>query len=193
MRDLVYYVATTIDGFIADPDGDPEFLHSTAETARALFERLPESCPTHLRDAFGVTAEPARFDTVILGARTHRPALEAGLTSAYPHLSQLVVTHDELPEDPAVQRVSGDIAAVVRELKARPGRDIWLCGGGDLAGQLHDEIDELQVKINPVVAGSGTPLFSGGFRPSYWRCTGVERMPDDVILVSYRRIGDAAR
>lgn len=187
MRTLVYYVATTIDGFIADPDGDTEFLRTTAETARALFERLPESCPAHLRDMFGIAGKPLRFDTVLLGARTHRPALEAGLTSAYPHLSQIVITRGELPEDPTVRRISGDLVSAVQELKARPGKDIWLCGGGGIAGQLCDEIDELQIKINPVLAGSGTPLFGGGFHPSYWCCTGIERLPDDVILVTYRR------
>lgn len=187
MRDLVYYVAVSIDGFIAAPDGDAGFFPNRPETVAALFDRYPETCPAHLREVFGITAPPARFDTVILGARTHRPALEAGLTSAYPHLRQLVVTHGELPHDGTVERVSGDLAALVRALKAESGRDIWLCGGGDIAGQLREEIDELQVKINPVLVGSGTPLVASGFEPSAWRCTGAERLPGDVFLHSYRR------
>lgn len=188
MRDLVYYVAVSIDGFIAAPDGDARFFPNRAETVAALFERYPETCPAHLREAFGITAAPARFDTVILGARTHQPALDAGLTSAYPHLRQLVVTHRGIPHDDAVERVStDDLPALVRALKAEPGRDIWLCGGGNIAAQLIDEIDELQVKVNPVLVGTGTRLLSREFAPSSWRCTGLERLPGDVHLLSYRR------
>lgn len=187
MRKLVYYVATTIDGFIAAPDGDAEFFANTPETVAALFARYPETCPTHLRSVFGITSEPVRFDTVILGARTHQPALDAGLTSAYPHLRQLVVTGKELPEDPSVERLSGDLHEAVARLKSEPGRDIWLCGGGNIAGQLIDEIDEIQVKINPVVVGSGTPLVETGFSPTRWTALNTEQVPGGIVLLTFQR------
>src|SRR5690606_25751699 len=102
MRKLVYYVAVTIDGFIAAPDGDAGFFANAPETVAALFGRYPETCPAHLREMFGIGGDPVRFDAVILGARTHQPALDAGLTSAYPHLRQFVVTNRDLPHDPTV-------------------------------------------------------------------------------------------
>lgn len=187
MRKLVYYIATTIDGYIGGPDGDAQFFDNQPETVAALFERYPETCPAHLREYFQLDWEPARFDTVILGARTHQPALDAGLTSAYPHLRQLVVTHSELPEDPAVERVSGDVAALVAELKQEPGRDLWLCGGGNIAAQLRDEIDEIQIKINPVLIGAGTPLIAGEFDVSRWELTTTEAIPGGVTLLTFVR------
>lgn len=188
MRDLVYYIATSIDGYIAAPDGDTTFFNTQFETAAALFERYPETCPAHLREAFGITAEPIRFDTVILGRRTHQPALDAGLTSAYPHLRQIVVTNGSLPSDSTVERISGDIHARIAELKGEPGRDIWLCGGGEVAHALLDLIDELQVKVNPVLAGAGTPLLAGDFDPTTWEHTGSEAIPGDITLLTYRRV-----
>lgn len=187
MRHLVYYVATSLDGFIAGPKGETDAFPVDPETLGDLFTRYPETCPAHLRDALGVTGEPARFDTVVMGAATHRPALEAGLSSAYPHLDQHVVTHGELPEDPTVTRISGDVVGAVRELKDGAGGDIWLCGGADLAGQLVDLVDELQLKVNPVLLGDGIPLTRLGYAPSRWQLVAAETLPGGVLLTTYRR------
>ncbi|GGK60848.1 dihydrofolate reductase family protein [Nocardia camponoti] len=69
-------------------------------------------------------------------------------------------------DDPQVERVTGDAAEFVRELKRADGGDIWLCGGGNLAGQLVDEIDEMVIKSYPVVAGAGISAFAGVFNPT---------------------------
>lgn len=187
MRDLVYYVATSIDGFVAGPQGEVDAFALDPQLLADLFARYPETCPAHLREPLGVTGEARRFDTVVMGARTHQPALDAGLTSAYPHLRQHVVTHRDLPDDPSVTRVEGDVLAAVAELKAGEGRDIWLCGGGDLAGQLVDLVDELQLKVNPVLLGEGVPLARLGYAGRAWRLVDLERLPGDVALLTYRR------
>lgn len=158
MRKLVYYVGVTADGFIADPSGDASCFPQEPETLARLFAEYPETCPAHVRPILGIDAPARHFDTVLMGARTHQPALDAGLTSAYPHLAQYVVTHrTDLPADPSVTVVE-DPVAVVRRLKAEPGADLWLCGGGDLAGQLLDEIDEWHLKVYPVLLGQGVAL-----------------------------------
>jgi dihydrofolate reductase len=187
MRDLVYYIATSIDGFIAGPDGDFSKFPNDPAAVAALFNRYPEACPIHLREHFGVTSAPRRFGAVIMGANTHQPAIDAGLTSAYPHLRQYVVTRREFPPDERVEFVQGDVVEFVRNLKLEVGNDIWLCGGSDLAGQLLAEIDEIQVKINPVVFGSGKPLFRSAHDASYWQLVSHELLPGNVVLVTYRR------
>lgn len=192
MRALVYYIATTIDGFIADADGDFSQFPVDPATLADLFARYPETCPAHVRAALGVTAPPRRFDTVLMGRRTHEPAVHAGLVDgAYPHLRQIVVTHREVPASAHIETISGDVAARVAELKAEPGADIWLCGGGDLAGQLADQIDEVQLKINPLALGRGVPLFGGAGIPRALdlEAVGVEPLPGGVILATYRRAG----
>ena len=190
MRDLVYYIATSLDGFLADPEGDVSAFPTAPETLADLFERYPETCPAHLRAALGVTAAPRRFDTVLLGRRTHAPAVDAGLVDgAYPHLRQIVVTHGELPASDRVETMRGDVRAQVAALKREPGRDVWLCGGGDLAAQLIDEIDEIQIKISPLLLGSGIPLLGPLAQPVALEAVDLRALPGGVALATYRRDG----
>jgi dihydrofolate reductase len=162
MRSLTYYVATTADGYIARPDGSHGGFLFDGPHLRDLAQRFPETFPGHLREPLGITAGPARFDAVLMGRRTYEVGLQMGITSPYPHQQQYVFSRT-LPAstDPTVAFVSGDPLARVRALKQEPGRDIWLCGGGELAGRLLPEIDELFLKVNPVVFGSGVPLIAG--------------------------------
>jgi dihydrofolate reductase len=189
MRNLVYLVATSIDGFIAAPSGSFDGFPQDPVTLDALFELYPETCPAHLRGHFGVTAQPRRFDAVVMGARTHQPALDAGLTSAYPHLEQHVATHRDLPADPTVHPFSGDAAEYLQELKARNGRDVWLCGGADLAAQVAGLIDEIQLKVYPVLFGHGRHLMDAGFDPNPQVLVESRQLPGGVLLNTYRPAG----
>lgn len=187
MRKLIYYVATSLDGFIAGPDDAVDFYRQSPELLAALFAEYPETCPAHVREALHVS-EPARhFDAVIMGRRTQQPALDAGMVTAYPHLNNYVVTsRTDLPTDPSVTYVGDDPAALVRELKARDGMDIWLCGGGRTAGTLADEIDELHLKVSPVLVGAGTPLVEAvGIRE--FTLARSRELPDGVLLHIYQR------
>ncbi|EWC64371.1 Dihydrofolate reductase [Actinokineospora spheciospongiae] len=168
MRELVYFIAVSIDGFIEGPGGETDFYPEAPDMVDHLRTRFPETMPTHLREPLGIDgAANQRFSSVVMGRGTYRPALDAGITSPYAHLRQHVVSRS-LPEiaDPTVDLVPGDPIGLVRGLKAETtAGDIWLCGGADLAGQLLPEIDELVIKRYPVVAGDGKPMFTGPFRP----------------------------
>ena len=68
---------------------------------------------------------------VIMGRRTHQPALDVGLpTVPYPHAIQYVVSHHLLPASSSVQRVDRDPAGFIVDLKRQSGKNIWLCGCG---------------------------------------------------------------
>lgn len=85
----------------------------------------------------------------------------------------VVSTTLEQAGDPAVELVRTDPVELVRRLEQEEGKDIWLCGGGRLAGALIGEIDQLIIKSYPVSAGAGVPVFTGAFRPT--RFTPVRR------------------
>jgi len=161
-RKLVYYVACTVDAFIAREDGSFDWALREGEHFRDLIARFPETFPSHLRTMLGIPTNARRFDTVLMGRRTYEVGLREGITSPYHPLRQFVVSRT-LPEspDPGVALHTVSPLDLVRSLKAERGKDIWLCGGSELAGALLTEIDELILKINPVWIGAGIPLFRG--------------------------------
>ncbi|MFJ5121133.1 dihydrofolate reductase family protein [Kitasatospora sp. NPDC088548] len=194
MRKLVYYVAVSIDGYIAGPGGEFDFYPLGDEKQAAAYTewtiaRHPETVPTFMRAAHGLADAPnRRFDTVLMGLGSYRPGLQAGFTSPYAHLRQYVVSSTLAPDtDPDVTVVAGDPLALVRDLKQEEGQDIWLCGGGLLAGALLPEIDELIIKSYPVVAGSGIPVFNGEFSPTLFEVIDRTSFDNDVTITRFAR------
>ncbi|MET0811809.1 MAG: dihydrofolate reductase, partial [Microbacterium sp.] len=152
MRRLVYCIATTLDGFIAGPDGgDPsgqEFFPLTEDIIGYLVENLPETLPGPARAAMGIDAPGVVFDTVVEGRSSYEIGLAAGLTDAYPHLRHLVFsTTMTESRDANVELVADAALDRIRALKAEEGLDIWLVGGGTLAHSLLPEIDRLILKV----------------------------------------------
>jgi dihydrofolate reductase len=192
----VYYVGTSLDGRIAGPGGEFDFFPQGEERQAAAYSAwmnalYPETVPTAYRTAVGVADAPnRRFDTVVMGLGTYRPALDTGVTSPYAHLRQYVVSSTLKPDiDPAVTVAPDDPLALARALKGEPGSglDIWLCGGGRLAGSLLPEIDELLIKTYPVVAGSGVPVIDGSFDPTVFDVAERTAFPNGVTVTRFTR------
>lgn len=147
MRKLIYYVATSLDDFIAGPN---ESIDQFAMKGPGVEQYLKD-----LQD----------FDTVIMGRKTYEFGYQYGLQvgqPAYPHMRHYIFSDSLEFENPYEQvQVVGRCLEKVLELKAESGTDIYLCGGGTFAGYLleHQLIDVLKLKLNPIVLGAGTPLF----------------------------------
>ena len=186
MRKLVYYVATTLDGYIAGPEGgDPsgaDYFPITPDVIQFIIEQYPETLPGPARAALGIDDPGQVFDTVLEGRASYEIGLAAGLTNAYPHLRHLVFSTTLESDDPCVEIVRSDALDRVRTLKAEEGKDLWLVGGGTLAHSLLPEIDRLVLKQNRSVIGSGIPLFNGPFQPHMFKPV------DDTLLDSGMRV-----
>ncbi|MFJ2031586.1 dihydrofolate reductase family protein [Streptosporangium sp. NPDC087985] len=188
MRNLTYYVGMTIDGFIAAPDGNADFFPVTEDVVAFIVGEYPDALPSHVRAQMGIDAENRNFDVGIQGRLTYEPALEIGVTSPFSHLRQYVVSESIAGSpDPAVEIVSGDPLAKVRELKAEDGRDIYLIGGARLAGTLLPEIDKLVIKLYPVVAGAGVPLFTAEFSPVHFDLADTRVLESGMVVLTYTR------
>jgi len=186
MRKLVYVVGATVDGFIAGPAGELDFFPLTDDVVAVLATELADTLPAHARAQLGVTGPPQRYDTVVMGRSTYEPALELGITSPYAPLRQLVVsrTLDDAP-DPEVEIVRGDPVGTVRSVKAEPGADILLVGGGRLAGALLSQIDQLLVKVYPVLAGTGVPMFAAPFTPTALALRESKVLQQGTVVLTY--------
>jgi dihydrofolate reductase len=187
MRELKYFVACTVDRFIAREDGSFDFFIAEGAHLTDLVKTYPETVPGHLRDALGVKAASDWVDAVLMGRKTYDVGLPFGVTSPYPHLKQYVFSRSMTETlAPDVTLVRTDPLEYVRRLKREPGKDIWLCGGGVLAAALFTEIDELILKVNPVILGAGIPLFEGPVPQTDLTLTDVKTYPNGFMLAKYR-------
>ncbi|MDH6607403.1 dihydrofolate reductase [Streptomyces sp. SAI-208] len=192
MRKLTYFVACTIDGFIGDESGDASFMYRFVdeEFLAYLKAEFPETIAAQGRRALGVhDLAHRRFDTVVQGRGSYEVALKEGITRPYDHLREYVAsrTLTESP-DPNVRIIGDDLVGKVRELKAEDGEfGIYLCGGSELAGRLHDEIDELVIKTYPVVLGSGMPMFGPGVSLTEFSLDDVRVFANGIVVRTYGR------
>lgn len=172
MRNLVYDVAISVDGFICRADG-------------GIQDFVPDG--PHVAD---YRARLDGYDTVVMGRKTYEFGYQYGLTPgsrAYPHMEHYVFSSSlKFDHEHQLNIVAEGAGAVVRELKERPGSEIYLCGGSVFAGYLLREqlIDRLVLKVNPAVIGEGLPLFSTP-APARLKSTGTKRYENGVLLAEY--------
>lgn len=167
---LVYHVATTVDGFIAEPDG-----------SYARFPPAEDSAAEYL-------AALADYSHVLMGRKTYDMGRVHGVLDPYPALETHVVsrTLDEAIH-PRVHVVREDPVGFTRALKTKSGKAIYLCGGGELAGALLSSglVDVLIVKQHPVLFGRGVPLLSGLAGPRTLRLTRSRVHASGVVVLRY--------
>jgi dihydrofolate reductase len=150
-----YYTATTLDGFIADPDNSLEWLFT---------RKQEKDGPLNYGEFI------ARVGALAMGSTTYEWILDhefAGKDPAewkWPYdIPSWVFTHRQLPvvPDARIEFTSGQIPAVHKEMVVSAGdQNLWIVGGGDLAGQFAEAglLDEVIVSIAPVTLGAGAPL-----------------------------------
>jgi dihydrofolate reductase len=144
-RRLRYHVATSLDGFIAGPNGEYDWIMSDPSIDfRALYKE---------------------FDTAVMGRKTYELVASQGAHGAIPGL-EVIAFSRTLPAAnyPGVRILNDDPREVVAALKAKRGRDIWLFGGGALFRTLLDAqlVDTVELGVMPVLLASGIPLLPPG-------------------------------
>jgi dihydrofolate reductase len=150
-----YYTATTLDGFIADPNNSLDWLFT---------RQSDQDSPFNYRDFI------ADVGAIAMGSTTYEWILDYEFRDKDPtewkwpyEMPCWVFTHRQLQvvPDAKIEFTSGDVQPVHEEMvRAADGRNVWIVGGGDLAGQFADAglLDEVIVSIAPVTLGAGAPL-----------------------------------
>jgi len=152
MRNIVYYVATSLDGLISSADGNIDGF-------------IPEGkgIDRYLRDL-------KEYDTVIMGRNTYEFGYKFGLKpgqAPYPHMQHYIFSESlELQDKMDNVHIKKIDINEIHKLRKEEGTDIYLCGGGQLAGWLLEEeqIQYLKVKLNPMILGQGIRLFGDSTR-----------------------------
>lgn len=186
MQKLTYFVASTVDGYIAGPDGQHDFFPYEGDHMAALSEDFPETMPAHVRQHLGLPTVQEHFDTVIMGRRTYEPALSLGIEDPYAPLRTIVFSRSHPAQlKGSLQVTADDPVLTVQGLKREKGRGIWLCGGASLASQLVPEIDEVILKLNPLLAGGGIRVLDGAFRPQTLTLREQRVFRSGVVFLTY--------
>lgn len=173
MRQVVLYIATSIDGFIARMDGSLDWLEN-ADNAE---------------EDYGYEEFFASVDTTLMGNTTFRQILGFDVEFPYEEKKNYVFTRGEPEETPQATVTNRDPSQLVRELKKSEGGDIWLVGGGILNGELlrADLIDRMIITLIPVVLGEGIPLFAGAAPELPWALTEADAYDNGFLQLTYER------
>lgn len=169
MRRVRYNVAASLDGYIAGPDGE--------------FDWIPNDPTVDFAAIF------ARIDTVLLGRRSFELTQQSGDALWKPGTRVYVFSRTLRPEDhPGVTVVSDDAGGVVAGLRAEPGDgEIWLFGGGELFRSLlaAGQVDAVEVTIVPILLGGGVPLLPPHAPRTALALAGTHTYPSGMVTLSY--------
>ena len=169
MRRIVYSVAMSLDGYIAGPKGEADWIVMDPDLGSA-FERFFQ-----------------RFDTLLIGRKTFQAmgGKTTGGPPGFPKFAVAICSSTLKPADyPDVTVIGRDLAAEIAALKSAPGRDIWLFGGGELFRSLLDLglVDSLSVGVIPVLLGGGIPLLPVPAQRASLKLTGHKVYPKTGTL-----------
>jgi dihydrofolate reductase len=168
MRRIRYQVAMSLDGYIAGPKGEADWIIMDPDIDfGALFEQ---------------------FDTFLLGRRTFE-AMGRGGQGGSPGVKTLIFSRTLRQRDyPGVTIVAEGVEETVAALRAEPGKDIWLFGGGSLFRSLLDAglVDTVEVAVMPVLLGEGIPLLPPPAKQTKLKLTGQKvYSKTGIVLLEY--------
>lgn len=181
-RSIILALTISLDGFIEGPNGEIDWISMDEQTGDFLMDFSKE------------------IDTVIYGRKSYElygnymPGEESNeqLRQFYQSVNQMekyVCSNTMQPED-GVYVLSGDISTKIGEIKRKAGKKIWLFGGADLITTFvnHDLIDEYSIAVQPVIIGSGKPLFQDITRRLSLQLTSSQMVATSgVVELRYQR------
>ncbi len=147
MRKIILYIASSIDGFIADKDGAVDWL---------------ESIPNPEKTDYGYAEFFDSIDTTIMGYSTYAQLIEWDIPFPYKGKDNYVITSRSNPvQSEHVKFLSTDIIDTIKKIKQKPGKDIWLIGGSKINALLLQQglIDQMRLFHMPIVLNDGIELF----------------------------------
>lgn len=169
MREVIAYLGSSLDGFIATPNESVSWLEDTPTIGDGGFQQFYDT-----------------VDTVIMGATTYRWIKRHMPDYPYAVKENFVISHTVEPSAEAIT-FTDDFSTLISKLKTQPGRNIWIVGGGQLIGQLLEAglLTQLRITLAPTILGAGIPLFPTRLSAHELTLIGTEQF-GQLIELRYR-------
>jgi len=172
-RNVIVYIAMSLDGYITGPENSLDFLKRVEKEG----------------EDYGYATFLQTTDTIIIGRKSYDNVLAMGI--AYPHADKTVyiITRTAKPAIGSLNYYSGNLKALVLELKNKPGKNIFCDGGAEIVNQLLKDnlIDEFIISIIPVLLGNGIRLFNNSFEELSISLIGYSKFDTGLIQLHYVR------
>lgn len=176
MRKLSLFIAASVDGYIAKENDDLSFLK--------LVEKEGED--------YGYAAFNADVDTIIIGRKTYDWVVKEIGRSHYDNGTRdvYVITHTERPSTGRTTFYTGDVAMLIKQLKAAEGKNIYCDGGAEVINELlkNDLVDEITISVIPVLLGSGVRLFKDGRPEQLLQLVNTRSFDTGLVQMHFKRV-----
>lgn len=177
MRNVKLFIAVSIDGYIAKPDGNIDWLEDPSRSEKN-------------KSDYGYEEFYTPIDSTLMGYKTYQEIIGFGIPFPYPDKQNFVFSKNHKKEgNYPVEFIHSNVVDFVDRLKKNEGKDIWLIGGGQINGILLNAnlIDMMIVSIVPVVLGGGIPLFGSDTQMKRFTIHKVQEFGGSLIQTTYKR------
>jgi len=176
MRKVILYISASLDGYIAKPNDDLSFL--------SVVEKEGED--------YGYNKFTSDVDTVIMGRKTFDWVYNQLNAVPHPDKETFIVTKTARPNIGKTVFYTGNFIELVKQLKNKPGKNIYCDGGAELLNSLlqHKLIDELIISVVPVMVGNGTRLFKDGRPEQKLKLWEVKSFDTGLVQLHYQNMAD---
>jgi dihydrofolate reductase len=176
MPKVVLFIAKSIDGYIARPDGRLDWL---------------TTIPSPEKGDYGYAELLNNTEMIIMGRRTYDEIIGFGVEWPYEGFKTYVVTKNSeyKVQSPETFLINDNLKKVILQMKKTAKKDIWLVGGGELNTAFLNEglIDKLIITVIPKIIGEGIPLFSGKSQDSKWKLIETKSFNTGVVNLIYEK------
>ena len=176
MIKTVLYIASSLDGFIARPDGNLDWLTSV---------------PAPSSGDYGYSGFLKSIGTIVMGRKTYEEIIGFGIDWPYPGFDTYIASRnkDLKVQSPDTYILNKEIKDSISEIKKKTVKDIWLVGGGQLITEFINEglLDKMIITIIPKIIGEGIPLFADKPNETIWKLIEVKSFDTGVVNLSYEK------
>lgn len=172
-RKVILYIATSLDGYIAQPNDDLSFL--------SIVEQEGQD--------YGYADFMKTVDAVIVGRKTYDKVISMGFDFPYADKDAYIITRTARTNTGQVKFYTKDLKSLIDKLKSESGKNIFCDGGAEIVNELlkDDLIDEFIISVVPILVGNGTKLFKDGRPEQKLELISVKSFDKGLTQLHYKR------